>query len=57
MTTKLQIYKENGKIIISKKSKFLGVVELENDEEIIKVASKLFSIIIKDEKKKYGIKS
>lgn len=51
MNTKLQIYKENGKVIISKKSKFLGVVELENEKEIRKVASYLYKLIIKEDEK------
>lgn len=50
MNTKLQIYKENGKVIISKKSKFLGVVELENEKEIRKVASYLYKLIVKLDK-------
>lgn len=46
----LKVYKENGKVIISKKSKFLGVVELENEREIRKVATYLYKLISKDDK-------
>lgn len=46
----LKVYKENGKVIISKKSKFLGVVELENEKEIRKVASYLYKLIVKLDK-------
>ena len=40
----LDIYKEKGKVIISKKSKFLGVVELTKKEvkECIKILKELY---------------
>jgi hypothetical protein len=50
---KLKIYKEKGKVIISKKSKFLGVVELD-ENEVEEVAATLYQLIVKKNRKLYG---
>lgn len=52
----LKVYKEKGKVIISKRSKFLGVVYLDNMEEVRKVGAFLYRLIIEEDMKKYGNK-
>jgi len=51
---KLKIYKEKGKIVISKKSKFLGVVYLETDEEIREVGAYLYKLVVNEDKKTWN---
>ena len=50
INTDLQIYKEKGKVVISKKSNQLGVVYLDKDE-IRLVGSYLYKLVVKEDKK------